>query len=171
MENLAKLIFCIVCVSVSACGGNSSDSMPPTFVSEPKNVAASSNGGVASASYDNPSAGLVNDGETSVNFWAGNAVNDVVTIAFDNTYSLSEIKIFTNATNNVDTELQISTDGVNFTAIPYLGGSQPCFSLSMGSGVISCGLDPKRDASHVRLEILNASASTIQIFEIEAQGS
>jgi hypothetical protein len=167
----------VISLSLAACGGGSSSSSTTTSTSnipeDPdnlENVALQSNGGTASASYDNGNADLVNDGDTNTaTWWAGNATGDTVTVAFDQEYDIDEFTIYTNLPNNSDTELQISTDGSSFDSIAYFGDCDQ--SLSLGSGRIACNFVDQKPATHVRLEITDTdNPGMVQIHEIEAMG-
>lgn len=167
---------------VAGCDSGSSSSAaaapapaaPAVVPAVPANVALQANGGVATATYDNAGAVRVNNGDTTTSdFWAGNIQNDLITVAFDGSYDLTEIKIHTSAANNFDTKLQISSDGVTFTDVSYYGGAGDCESLviSNSSDTVTCGFFPERAASHVRVVILNATPVTVPIYEIEATGT
>lgn len=160
---------------IFGCGGDgSSSSRSPSNddeAAEPVvNAAEQSNGGQATATYDNANAGLVNDGDTNdATFWAGNMNGDHVTVEFDREYQLGEITIHTNRTNNVDTEVQLSTDGSNFDAIDL--ASDCNVGLSMRSGQIICWPNPEIPATHVRVVITDpANPGTVEIHEIRALG-
>lgn len=111
------------------------------------NVAAQSKGGVATATFDGGNAGLVNDEQFSVvdgsnvgMFWAGNIIGDYVSVAFPSN-AVTQIIINTNATNNQDTEIQVSEDGESFSTLNLFGGD--CPGLVIGSGRIRCTFPPR----------------------------
>lgn len=164
--------FALLALSASlvACGGDSSSS-DPVAPAKPAavNVAAAANGGVADASYDAGNAGLVNDGDTTTsNFWAGNVQNDYVEVEFNKTYTVSAFTVHTNATDSTSTEIQFSADGVTFTDINLF---TQCWSMTIGSGRITCTLASPRSASHARVQVVAAtSVGTRQIYEIEVMG-
>lgn len=156
--------------SLVACGGDSSSSdagAPAPAVAV--NVAAAANGGVADANYDAGNADLVNDGDTTTsNFWAGNVQNDYVEVEFDKAYTVSAFTVHTSATNNVDTKIQFSTDGVAFTDVNL---AAQCSTLAFGANRIACTLTSTLSASHVRVQVVAASSvGTRQIYEIEVMG-
>ena len=170
MKYFSSIALLALSVSLVACGGDSSSSDPVAPAkSSAVNVAAAANGGVADASYDAGNAGLVNDGDTTTsNFWAGNVQNDYVEVEFDKAYTVSAFTVHTNATNNTDTEIQFSTDGVTFTDINLF---TQCQSLTIGSGRIACALASTLPATHVRVQVVVASSvGTRQIYEIEVMG-
>lgn len=182
MKRIHLVVVSTLVVLLSACGGGggsdggSSNDGGGDSSPQLKNVASQKNGGTATASYDSQSADIVNDGGLSGTFWAGNADQDHVTVAFDQKYSLEEITIYTNATNNSDTKLQVSDDGQTFTDIGYITGSPKCSTLQMGTDNsgnprIRCVLPSAMDATHVRVVITDSSASQIQIYEVKAMGS
>jgi|AutmiccommunBRH5_1029478.scaffolds.fasta_scaffold00402_5 hypothetical protein len=157
------------CGGSSSGGGGSAGGVPPT----PFNVASQDNGGVATATYDSENAGIINDavfdlveGVNSGLFWSGNVNGDSVTIALDDDYLVSQITMYTNATNNTDTTIQYSTDGVGFTSIVLFSD---CPTLALGSGRIACTLSSARQMSHLRV-LVNSNAATVHIYELVAMG-
>ncbi|GEM_PF-2788060 len=167
----------VACSGSSGGGDSSGSSSGGNTLPAPTNVAASTNGGVASATYDGSHAFYVNDGDaTTSNFWAGNIQNDSVTVAFDKTYNVSEVKLHTNATNNTDTKIQISTNGTDFTDISYTPLPPPspyCSSLILNSvnHTITCSISSVKPASHVRIVIVaSTNIGLKQIYEVEATG-
>lgn len=148
-------------ITLAGCGGGGGggDSSPPPVVAS-KNVALATNGGVASDNYSNSSAGYVNDGDTAtVQYWAPTDFGDTITAVFDKSYTVSTIKYYTNATNSVDTQIQISADGVNFRDVEFFTTAYDpyCANLNMGSGQITCGLAAPQSAKAVRLFITATS--------------
>lgn len=152
-------------------GGGGGGSQPDS------NVALSSAGASASATYDNGNAGLVNDGDTSTsNFWAGNITGDSVTIDFGSVKDISSITVHTNATsfssNNPDKRIEISEDGNTWslTAQP-IGGDLRCAGLSIGSSRIACTLAERTDARYIRfVTTASSNVGLIQVYEMEVQG-
>jgi len=149
----------------------------PTPTGTAKNVALASNGGVASATYDTAHATNVNDGNTSGSAWVGSVPNDALTVAFDKTYHVAGFTLHTNATNNVDTRIELSTDGTTYTAVNLLGavisgGSGiPCSGLSMGSGKIECTLSSMPQASRIRVVVTATTAvADTRLYELEVTG-
>lgn len=184
-RDLALLAICVI--ALTACGGGdgSSDTGGPlsqvgsssSSLSVPTNVAAGTNGGVASATFDSSHAFYVNDGDTgSVFYWVGNVANDYVTVTFNRVYAVSETKLHTNAANTTDTKLQASSDGTTFSDLSYTatGGAGDCFSVAINSPVntITCGFGTTpRSLRAVRVVILtNTNISMKQIREIEVTG-
>ena len=156
----------------SSSSSSSSSSLPA-----PTNVAASVNGGVASATFDATHAPYVNDTDTSnVFYWVANVANDYVTVTFNRVYAISQIRLHTNATITTDTRLQASSDGTNFSDLSYTttGGAGDCFSvtISVSGNLITCsfGTTP-RSLRAVRVVIpSNTNISMKQIREIEVIG-
>ena len=182
----------LLCLSLAACGGGGGGGSTSTTTSTDgtgttptttttngtaKNVALDSNGGVASASYDTTHASYANDGDTVTKAWVGSAQNDALTVAFDKTYHISGFTLYTNATNNVDTRIELSTDGTTYTTVNLLGavisGSSgiPCSGLSMGSGKIECSLSSMPQASRIRIVVIaTANVADKRIYELEVTG-
>lgn len=176
---MKKWIFSALVVLLSSfnfgCGGDSSSSSgaPPNNdeTAEPVvNAAEQSNGGKATATYDSDNAGLVNDGDTNTaTFWAGNMNGDHVTVEFDREYQLGELTVFTNRTNNMDTEIQLSTDGSDFDTVNLAGDCN--VGLTMGRGMITCWTSPEMPATHIRVVITDpTNPGTVKIHEIQALG-
>lgn len=158
---------------VTACGGESSSSSSTSgpAIPEPpetENVALAANGGSATASYDNDSAGLVINGNTDTGeFWAGNAQGDFVTVAFDDTYKVTEFTIYTNNTSS-STVVETSSNGTDFDELVLV---TQCASFSLGSGQVFCRLSGEITASHFRVVIdADSNISARQIYEIEVEG-
>lgn len=181
MKNWKKLsLIAFSSAIIAACGGDDSSSSSTTTTTTSgggslspsmENVALAANGGVADASYDAGNADLVNDGDTTATastFWAGNATGDTVQVEFDQEYEIGAFTIYTNATNNISTEIQLKQEGGSWTAISIFSD---CFSLSLGSGKIDCELNSTMAADYIRVEITETSSpGAVQIFEIEAMG-
>src|SRR5690606_10653879 len=171
MKYFSSVALLALSVSLVACGGGSSgsDAVVSAASSKPANVASAEKGGVATASYDAGNAGLVNDGDTTTsNYWAGNVKNDYVEVEFAKTRSVSEFTVHTNATNNTDTRIEFSEDGVTFTAVSLVS---QCFSLSLGSNRIACTLATKVKAKYVRVVVVASSGvGNRRIYEIEVTG-
>jgi hypothetical protein len=155
--------------SSSAGEGGSSGGVAPT----PFNVAAQDSGAVATATYDSGNAGLINDaifdlvnGVNAGLYWSGNTKGDYATIALDGSYLVSQVTMYTNRTNNIDTSIQYSADGIGFTSISLFSD---CFSMQMGSGRIACTFGSAREMSHLRV-LINANAKSTRIYELVAMG-
>jgi hypothetical protein len=163
-------------MTLAACGGGGGGGGggDPGPSATPKNVALATNGGVASDNYSNSSAGYVNDGDTTTTqYWAATDFGDTITVVFDKPYTVSTIKYYTNATNSVDTQIQISTDGVNFRDVEFFTTAYDpyCANLTMGSGQITCGLAASQQAKAVRLFITaTTDFSNKRIYELEVTG-
>jgi hypothetical protein len=151
----------------------------PAATGTAKNVALASNGATASATYDTAHATYANDGATSGSAWVGSVSNDALTVAFDKTYHVAGFTLHTNATNNVDTRIELSTDGTTYTTVNLLGaviagGSGiPCSGLNMGSGKIECTLSSMPQASRIRVVVTATTAADIantHLYELEVTG-
>ncbi|MFN3714347.1 MAG: hypothetical protein ACK4SX_11880 [Alcanivoracaceae bacterium] len=162
-------------VWLTGCGGSSSEGggpaggVPPT----PFSVASQDNGGVATATYDSENAGIINDavfdlveGVNSGLFWSGNTNGDSITIALDDDYLVSQITMYTNATNTTDTTIQYSTDGLAYTSITLFSD---CPTMVLGSGRIACTFASARQMSHLRV-LVNSNAASVRIYELVAMG-
>lgn len=151
-------------------GGGGGDSTPPAT---PKNVALAANGGVASATYDNAGAVYVNDADTATNYWSGNIVNDSVIVTFDKTYTISQIRYYTDTYNDGDTVMQYSTDGVNYTNVSYYYTASGVFCSARGNdasiGGTNCLLSAPQQAKYVRI-VIAANPATTRIYELEVTG-
>lgn len=172
-----KLLFSFFVVLIlSACGGSDDNTTTSSGgggggSATPANVALASNGSTISSNFAGNESFLTDGDTATTSFWSPGAQDDFITIEFDQEYTLSDITLYTNATNNNDTQLQTSTDGVNFDDLNYFGG---CFSLSLGSGRIACGISPEIQATHIRV-IVNTTVTAntvtdVQLYELEATG-
>lgn len=172
-KSLIPVVVVLYGIALTGCsggGGGGGDSTPPPVVAS-KNVALATNGGAASATYDNAGAAYVNDADTTTNFWSGNIANDSVTVTFDKTYTISQIKYFTNATNSTNTRMEFSADGVTYTPVSFFSSAGTwCQNLTMSSsGYITCGLSASQQARYVRI-IVVANPATTRIYELEVTG-
>jgi len=175
---IRSAVVALVILGLVACGGSSGGSSNDFIGSSSDiNVALQANGGSATASYDNDNAGLVNDGDTTTStFWAGNVINDAVTIDFGSSKNISSITIYTNSTtfssSNPDQLIEISSNGTNWrTTAQLVGGDVPCSSSSLGSGKVACTLTSRADARFIRFRVTaTADIGLIQVHEIEVQG-
>lgn len=183
----------VVCLGLAACGGGGgghgvatvgstpqgTTSNPiPAQTNIPANVAVAAQGAYVAATYDAASAAYVNDGDTTGAYWVGDARNAAVTLALAKNYRLSGFTLYTNATNNIDTRVELSSDGEHYLPVsltnPVVANSGEiyCSSFSMGSGKIWCGLESLPEASHVRVVITAAEADVpnTRIYELEVTG-
>lgn len=171
-----KLILTVISIVIlTACGGsddnNTTGNNSGGSNNTPSNVALATNGSTISSSFAGNETFLTDGDTTTTSSWSPGAQDDFITIEFDAEYSISEITLYTNATNNNDTQLQTSTDGVNFDDLNYLGG---CFSLSLGSGRIACGISPDIQVRYIRV-VVNTTVTTntvtdVELYELEATG-
>lgn len=180
---MQKILLASLIGLLAGCGGSSSSSSSSssntnttdgndTFLS---NVALVSHGGVASASYDNAHAGVVNDGDTTAaKAWTGSAAGDHVVVKFDKSYALSAVAVFTNHTafssNAREKYIELSKDGTTWQETGVVGGAIPCDKgLTMGNGQIRCNYHNPINAQYIRVRLANAN-SPVNIFEIQAFG-
>lgn len=167
---------------LTACGGGGGGGTPSNSNpggSTPQtdsNVALASQGATATATYDNGNADLVNDGDTTSNFWAGNITGDSVTVDFGESKNVASLTIYTSSTsyssNNPEKIIEVSNNGTTWltTAVP-LGGDVGCSSLSMGSGRIACTFENRTNLRYVRFTVTaQNNVGLIQVHEIQAQG-
>jgi len=155
-------------IFVAGCGGGSAAA--PVISSTPVNVSLPANGGAATATANGASALYINDGlTTTTNSWTGVATNDSVTVTFNKVYSVSKFTLYLNATNTIDTKIQVSADGTTYSDLTLLSGT--CSSVTIGSGKIDCTFITNRNLKAMRVVILNTAApSNIQLYELEATG-
>ncbi len=181
----------VLCLGLAGCGGGGGHGVSPNTVTnstttitdpnrnlipdqntKPTNVALA-DGRSVSATYDAAHAGVISDGDTTNAYWVGEAQNDAITIALDKTYHISGFTLYTNATNNTDTRIELSSDGTNYTVVNLYGSSGTvCASVDMGNGKIACSLSSLLDASHVRV-VITATAAEVantRIYELEVTG-
>lgn len=181
---MQKILLASLIGLLAGCGGSSSSSSSSSSNtnttdgnnSAPSNVALASHGGVASASYDNAHAGVVNDGDTTdAKVWTGSAAGDHVVVKFDKSYALSAVAVFTNhmafSSNAREKYIELSKDGTTWQETGVLvGGAIPCDAgFKMGNQQIRCNYQHPINAQYIRVRLANAN-STVNIFEIQAFG-
>lgn len=153
---------------------------PTTPPANAKNVASAANGATASSNFAGNESFTI-DGDTgTTNFWVGGAADDEVKIAFDKSYSVSDITVHTNntsfstsgGTTTTGIRVLLSDDDITYSEVAVAFGNNgpiSCFSLSAGSGSIACGLDTPRMAQFVKV-VMTADFMSTQIYEIEVTG-
>lgn len=178
---MQKILLASLIGLLAGCGGSSSSSSSNTNTTDgnnsvPSNVALASHGGVASASYDNAHASVVNDGDTTeAKAWTGSAAGDHVVVKFDKSYALSAVAVFTNHTafssSAREKYIELSQDGTTWQETGVLvGGAIPCDAgFKMGNGQIRCNYQHPINAQYIRVRLANAN-SPVNIFEIQAFG-
>lgn len=162
----------LVAFGISACGGGSGANDDFLRGSHDQNIALASSGSLATASYDNDNAYLVNDGDQTTSlYWAGNVTDDYVTINFGSEKQLSELTVYTNSTPPSDWLLELSNNGIAWqTTALTAGGDIECPPV-VSTGKVSCVFASATYAQHVRLRITAVSnIGLIQVYELEAQG-
>ncbi len=172
-----KKILCsfITLLLLISCGGGGSDNQTNDNTQlVDKNVALTSNGGTATATYDNGSARFVNDEDTSTsNYWAGNITNDSVTVDLGSIFQVKKIIIYTNDTSfsstNPSKVIEVSSDNSNWSTTGNLfGGDIPCPTASAGNGKIVCEYFSEQSFRYIRVTITaSQNIGLINLHEIE----
>lgn len=173
-----KLIFLLIISSLvlfTGCGGSGDTK----FIGGKTdiNVALASNGGRASANYNNVSAPKVNDGDTSTSeYWSGNVVDHAVTIDFGKARFIKEIRIYTNeAILNpivVISLIELSINGSDwFSTAQGSGGDINCQTLFSSNNKITCTYSSRQESRFLRFTTKRQlEPGLVNVYEMEAIG-
>jgi len=177
------LIF--TCASVVGCSSDSTSTtsnVPQAPTATEKNVASATNGASVSSTFAGNETFTIDGDTATTNFWVGGADGDEVNITFDQSYSISEIKLHTNNRSvsisggaaSTGFRVFISNDDVTYSEVAmYISVNAPiaCASniLSNTNGTIECGLAINQDAQYIRVSVLPDFATT-ELYEVEVTG-
>ena len=163
---------------LAGCGGDSaSDDTQFLGGTTDINVALASNGGIASANYNDISAPNVNDGDTSTSeYWSGNIIGDAVTIDFGRSRHLKEIRIYSNeailnpiVAINV---IELSANGDNWLSTAQASGADiSCQTLLSTTNKITCTYASRQEARFLRFTTKRAvNPELVNVYELAAIG-
>ena len=176
-----KRIFFLVIASVFfliGCGGGSG-SKDTKFIGgkTDMNVALASNGGTASAQYNQVSAPNVNDGDNSISeYWSGNIVDDVVTVDFGDIRFLKEISIYTNEpifnASTPNRVIELSLNGSDwFSTAQASGADIDCQTLLPTTNKITCTFASRQESRFFRFTTKRVvNPEQVNVYELEAIG-
>ena len=182
-DNLSLFSFLFIFLFLAGCSGGSSDNTGNSSApAAEKNVAALANGSMVSSTFSGDESFTTDGDITTTSFWSGGANGDEIKVAFDKSYTVSEVTIYTNNTGFVvsgggavttsGVRVQLSTDNIAYDEVAIaLGLSAPitCSSSKIGSGKITCTLSTPATASFIKL-IVSSDFAVTEIYEIEVLG-
>lgn len=161
---------------LTACGGGGGggngtphEATPPTTSPATVNVAASSAGARASATYNSGSAGNLIDGNTATS-WISDP-DSPIRVDFAgprniSSFTLSRIASSATLGSNSDILIELSADGTSFSRSNVtMGGGIPCYSSTFNSTTIKCTMTPAQSVRAVRITTRNGKSFELTEFE------
>lgn len=181
MPNNKSIFTSILLLSLIGCSSDSTtttNNTAPTAPAVTSNVSAASNGSTVTSTFVGNESFTTDEITTNTNFWIGGADGDEVKVAFDQSYSISEITIRTNNTSSSSSagvvtsgiRVLLSADDVTYNEIGVSIGSSSCSEQNIGSSRIRCVLSTPTDASFIKV-IVTSDFAVTEIYEIETLGS
>lgn len=182
---MKKLLLTLACVSLVACGSESSSSSTEGAANSNTannpvdiNMAAKSNGASVTSTYDSSAAEYVIDGDTTTSlYWSGNITDDSLTVDMGKAVSASSITVYTNdtsfSTNNPFKTVDVSADGSTWlrTLAPFGNGDIACPTYVTGSGRVYCNFESDQSFRYVKVTITaQSNPGLVQIHEVEVMG-
>lgn len=159
-------------ILLTACGGGGGGGgeAPRATTSPEINVAAASNGALATANYNNTTARQLIDGDIATSWISDDG--STITVQFGITRSITRItlrKVDSSVTvgTHPDILVELSENGSTWTAsdMSVYSGGIPCTRISSGRTVITCDM-AARNARAIRVTSQNGKSFEFQELEV-----
>lgn len=170
MNTVVRMLCLSSVVMLSACGG--SGEFVGQETDQELNVAASANGGSASAFHNSGTAGNLIDGNTGTS-WTSDS-EEAIVVRFSSTASIRSITLTRLAAaaslgTDPDILVELSTDGDNYSRsnMSVISGGIPCTALTSSTTTMSCTMSGY-DARYVRITTADGKAFSFTELEVIA---